>query len=78
MMTICDKEADTDKETSSEYDINYEEKTSSTSENKEKARDGYFFMYECGKHLLHSMYECACVAQEKAISMLLFTTHKTV
>ena len=62
----------------SAYDIKGEENTSSTFEKKEQERDGYVCMYEFGKHLLHSMYECACVAQEKAISMLLFTTHKTV
>ena len=36
------------KQTSSAYDIKGEEKTSRTSEKKEKARDGYVRIYECG------------------------------
>ena len=32
-------------------------KTLSTSEKKEKERDGYVCIYKCGKHLFHSKYE---------------------
>ena len=53
-MNMC---SDTDKETSSVYNIKRKENTSSTSENKEKPRDGYVFMYKFGKHLCHSTYE---------------------
>ena len=41
--TTC---ADKDKQTSIVYGIKGEEKTSSTSENKEKERDGYVCIYE--------------------------------
>ena len=54
-----------DKQTSSAYDIKGKEKTLSTSENKEKARDGYVCIYECGKQFCNSTSECAFVAQEK-------------
>ena len=37
---------DKDKQTQGKYDIKGEEKTSSTSENKEKAQDGYVCIYE--------------------------------
>ena len=47
----CNKEADKHKKTSSAYDSKGKEKTSRTSENKEKARDDYVLMYEYGKHL---------------------------
>ena len=53
---MWDKEADKHKETLSAYDNNGEENILSTSEKKEKAGDGYVFMYECGKHLFCSMY----------------------
>ena len=58
-MTMC---VDKDRQTSSAYDIKGKENTSRTSENKGKARDGYVHMYECGKYLLHSTYECMCSA----------------
>ena len=46
----CDKEVDKHKETFIVYDNKSEEKTTRTSENKEKVRDGYVLMYEWGKH----------------------------
>ena len=36
-------------ETSSIYGNEFKEKTLGTSEKKEKSRDGYVHMYECGK-----------------------------
>ena len=61
---VCDKEAEKYKETSSTYDSKYKEKNLSTSENKEKARGGYIYIYEWGKHLLNLTHERACSAQE--------------
>ena len=61
----CNKEADKHKENLSVNDNKGEEKTLSTSENKEKARDGYVRIYECGKKFCNSTSECAFVAQEK-------------
>ena len=55
------------KKTSITYSNKGKENTSSTSEKKEKSRDGYVCMYECGKQLLHSKYERACA--EKAVSI---------
>ena len=69
---------DIHKQNLSVYDIKGEEKTLRTLEIKEQEHDGYVCMYERGKHLLYSMYECVWEAQEKATSMLLFTVHKTV
>ena len=60
--------ADKDTQTSILYDINGEENTSRMPKKKKKSRDGYFIIYECRKHLLHSTYEHACTAQEKTIS----------
>ena len=37
---------------------------------KEKARDGYFCMYEYEKHLLHIMYKRMCIAHETTISKM--------
>ena len=37
---------------------------------KKKALDGYVHMYEYGKDLLYSTYECACTAQETTISKM--------
>ena len=42
--------------------------TSSTSENKEKAHDGYVCIYKCRKNLLHSAYKHACTSHERSIS----------
>ena len=67
-MTTCDGEVDRDKEASSAYYIKGKEKNYSTSEKKEKSRDGYVCIYECGKNLLHSTYERACASQETTIS----------
>ena len=61
--TAC---ADKYKQTYIAYDIVVKENTSSTSENKEKARDGYVCIYECGKQFCNSTSECAFVAQEKS------------
>ena len=66
-MTTWDKEADKDKETLIEYDIKGKEKTPSNSEKKENVCAGYVHMFECGKDLLHSTYECACVAHDRII-----------
>ena len=65
-----DKEVDIDKETLSMYDIKGKEKTSSTSEKKEKERDGYVYMYECGKYLLHSSYDHAYAEDETTINQM--------
>ena len=51
----------------SAYAIEEKEKTSSMSENKEKACDGYIRMYEYRKHLLYSMYEHTGTSQERII-----------
>ena len=40
------------------YNNKGKENTSRTP-NKEKARDGYVCMFECGKHLFNSMHERA-------------------
>ena len=66
-MTKC---ADKDKQTLSAYGIKGEEKTSSTYENKEQARYGYVRIYECGLKKFTSTFECACAAQETAISQI--------
>ena len=60
VMHKCDNELNKHKENSSIYDKEGKEKTSRISENKEKARDGYVSMHECGKHLCHSTYERPC------------------
>ena len=60
----CSKESDKDKETFVEYDIKGEEKTSRTSEKKEKSCDGYVRIHECEEKILDPTYECACTAQE--------------
>ena len=52
-----DNQENKHKETSSTYDNEGEEKTSSTSENKEKSRDGYVRMYECGNNFCHSTHK---------------------
>ena len=65
---MCDQEENENKETSSAYDIKGEENTSRMSEKKEKSRDGYINMYECGKHLLHSTYEGVCEAKDMKTS----------
>ena len=57
-MTIC---ADKIK-TSIVHDTYGKENTSSTSEKKEMACDGYVCIYECGKHLCCSTSEHACIA----------------
>ena len=62
--------ADKDKQTLDAYGIRGKGKSSSTSENKEKARDGCVFIYECGKHLLYSMYEGTCVSKEANTSRM--------
>ena len=59
--------ANKDKQTSSAYNIEGEENTSSKSKNKEKARDGYVSTYECGKIFFTSTFERACTAQETPI-----------
>ena len=64
------KETDENKETLSGYDNKGEEKTSSTSKNKEKAHAGYVQMYKYGKHLFNSMYKRACASQETTISKM--------
>ena len=46
-------EAGKHKETLSTYVSEDEEKTSSTTEKKEKSRDGYVIMYECNNKLCH-------------------------
>ena len=56
----CNKEANKHKETLITYGNKGEKNTSRTSENKEKAHDGYVHMYECGKPLSHSIYEREC------------------
>ena len=61
---------DNHKENSSVYDSNGKEKTSITSEKKEKARDSYVRMYECGKKLLHSTYRCACASHDTTKSKM--------
>ena len=58
------------KQTFSAYGIKRNEKTSRTSEKKEKALDIYARMYECGKHFINSTYERVCAAQETTISMM--------
>ena len=68
--TICDKEVDKDKETLSVYAIKVEENTSSASDKKDKARDGYAQMYEYKENLLHSMYKRTCAAYEITISQM--------
>ena len=40
--------ADKDKQTSSSYDTNDKENTLGMYKNKEKALDGYFYVYELG------------------------------
>ena len=40
------------------------------SENKEKARDGYVCMYECGENLSRSTYERACKLHKTTISLM--------
>ena len=52
-----------DKQISSPYDIKGKENTSSTTDKRGKARDGYVHMYEYGKDLLCSTYKCACTRQ---------------
>ena len=37
---------------------------------KKKALDGYVHMYEYGKDLLYSTYECACTAHETTFSQI--------
>ena len=56
--------ADKDKQTSIAYDIKGGGNTSSTSEKKEKARDGYVCIYECGKQFCTSTLKCACAVKE--------------
>ena len=65
-----DKEADIEKETLSAYYIKGEKNTLSTSEKKVNSCDGYVCMYECGKHLLNSMYERICATHETTISKI--------
>ena len=40
------------------------------SEKKEKARDGYDIMYECGKHFCLSSYEHTCTSKALLISKM--------
>ena len=54
----------------STYGNKGKEKTSSTSEKKEKSRDSYVCMYECDKQLLHSKYERACTEKSVCISKM--------
>ena len=54
----------------STYGNKGKEKTSSTSEKKEKSRDSYVRMYECDKQLLHSKYERACTEKSVSISTM--------
>ena len=54
---------DRDKQTSSAYDIKDKENTSSTYENKEKARDDYVSMYDWCKPLCTSTFEHMCTAK---------------
>ena len=61
---------DKDKQTLGVNYIKGEENTSITSEKKEKVRDGYFQMYECGNQLLYSTYEHVCASQDRTISMM--------
>ena len=46
------------------------EKTSNTSENKEKSRDGYVNMYKCRKYFYHSTYERVYIAKDLFISKM--------
>ena len=46
------------------------EKTSSTSEKKEKSHDGYISMYECSKNFCHSTYKRAFTATDITISKM--------
>ena len=56
--------------TLSEYDIKGKEKTSGTSEKKEKARNCYVHKYKYGKRFWTLNYKCACAAQKTAISKM--------
>ena len=62
IISITTIHADKDKQTSSAYDIKVKEKTPSTSENKEKVRDGYVHTYECGTLFCTSISERAFAA----------------
>ena len=68
--SMQDKEADIEKENLSAFDIKGEKNTLSTSEKTENSFDGHLCMYECGKHLLHSMYEHICATHETTISKI--------
>ena len=48
-MRTCYNEANRHTETLSTYDIEGKEKTSSTSEKKERSRDGYVSIFGCEK-----------------------------
>ena len=54
----------------SAYAIKGEENTLSIYERKEKARDGYVYIYELGKLLRTSKYKRTCTSQEKTISKM--------
>ena len=58
----------TDTENLCEYGRKGEGNIARRSEKKEKACDGYVWMYECGKNLLRSMYERACKIHRTTIS----------
>ena len=68
--TNCNKESDKHKEASSEYDINSKEKTPIMSEKKENNVLVMFRIYECGKYVLYSNYERACVEKYRTISKM--------
>ena len=66
--STCNNEANKREENLSKYINESEENNLSTTENKEKARDGYFCMYEYGKQFFRSTYERACTAKVVSIS----------
>ena len=70
LTTTFNQEVNRYKDTFCGYDIKDEKKTLSKSEKKEKECDGYICMYECGKHLLYSMYESAYASQEMNINQI--------
>ena len=56
------------KKTLSVYAIKDEEKTQITSKKKEKERDSYVYIYECGKLFCTPTFKYACSEQVKIIS----------
>ena len=70
---VCWNEENKPKETLRTYDNKGKEKNSSTSEKKEKSRDGNISISECGENFCHSTYEGACTSTYsiKDISMIM-------